>query len=390
MQFSTPVSSSPPQPGGGIASVSRDGSALCVTWADGLSGRFHHIWLRDNCSCPLCGSHESGSRFQSLLDIPVNIAPAGVSHDSTALTLHWQGDDHMSCYSSAWLRRHCYSDTARAGRLQRRTYWDATLSELPTADFPALEQDFTERHRLFANVAEYGFVVVRGLGTKPEQTLRLAALLGYVRDTHFGLVTDLTLRANGQHIADYPVGILPHTDETYRATPTGINIFHCIVPCDQGAGHTVLVDSHSCARKLKELDAESFDLLCRLPIQHVRRTLGETIRSSHPAFTLDTEGELAEVRLNERTMSTLSVPEHLMEAAYVALRKAFEVAYAPENCCTFRLAAGDALVSDNLRVLHGRTAVTGRRLLRQTNVMRDEFFARLAALEELLNPGATA
>ncbi len=390
MLLGTTVSSSPRRQVEGIVSVSRDTSALYVTWGDGHSGKFHHIWLRDNCSCPQCGNHESGSRFLSFLDIPTDIAPAHMSHDAVAITVRWRGDHHMSLYSSAWLRRHCYSDAARAARGQRKTYWDANLSELPTADFPAIEQDPKERHRLFAKVAEYGFVVVRDLGTDPDQTLRLAAMLGYVRDTHFGPVTDLKLRANGLHIADYPVGILPHTDETYRGTPTGINIFHCIAPCDQGGGHTILVDSHSCALKLKKLNSASFDLLCRLPIQHVRRTSGETIRSNHPAFTFDTDGELTEVRLNERTMSTLSVPEHLMEATYEALRGIFAVAYAPENCCLLRLAAGEALVCDNLRVLHGRTAVRGQRLLRQTNVMRDEFFARLAALDELLSPAGAA
>ena len=25
-----------------------------VTWADGSSARFHHIWLRDNCACADC------------------------------------------------------------------------------------------------------------------------------------------------------------------------------------------------------------------------------------------------------------------------------------------------------------------------------------------------
>jgi DUF971 family protein len=386
MQLSRHISSNLPLEEGGIASVSKETSALCVTWDDGLSGRFHYIWLRDNCSCPQCGSHESGSRFQSLLDIPKDISPANFSHDAKMVTVHWRGDNHLSRYPATWLRLHCYSDTVRAGRRLRRIYWDASLSELPTANFAAAEQDLKERHRLFEKVAKYGFVVVRELGTAPDQTLRLAAMLGYVRDTHFGPVTDLTLRANGLHIADYPVGILPHTDETYRATPTGINIFHCIAPCDQGGGYTILVDSHNCALKLKDQDAASFDLLCRLPIQHVRRTERETIRSNQPAFTLDLDGQLTEVRLNERTMSTLSVPEQLMEATYEALRSAFSMAYAPGNSCHLRLEAGDALVCDNLRVLHGRTPVTGRRLLRQTNVMRDEFFARLAALEESLIP----
>ena len=27
---------------------------VTVTWADGLSARFHHVWLRDNCACAEC------------------------------------------------------------------------------------------------------------------------------------------------------------------------------------------------------------------------------------------------------------------------------------------------------------------------------------------------
>jgi gamma-butyrobetaine dioxygenase len=25
-----------------------------VSWADGSSARFHHVWLRDNCACGQC------------------------------------------------------------------------------------------------------------------------------------------------------------------------------------------------------------------------------------------------------------------------------------------------------------------------------------------------
>lgn len=366
----------------GITSIVQEPSALRVIWSDNHISRFHYVWLRDNCACRWCGDHESGSRFQLLLDIPALISPTSVVLDSSVVTIRWNNDGHMSHFGVPWLLQHAYDQLSLEGRRRRKTYWDGTIKQLPVVDFVAAEQVQEERLRLFASVAQFGFVVVHNVGIEPECTTRLTDLLGYVRDTHFGKVSDLTLRADGRHIADYPVGILPHTDETYRPTPTGINIFHCISPCDKGGGWSTLVDGHRCAYLLRECDPRAFDLLCEHPVQHTRRIAGETIHSTHPAFLLDTNEEVAEVRLNERTMSTLCVPEPLMEAMYAALRQAFTLAYATENRLSFRLEAGSALVFDNLRVLHGRTAVTGRRLVRQTNVMRDEFFARLAALEE--------
>lgn len=365
-----------------ILSVQLKEQATRVGWADGHESIFQHLWLRDNCGCTACGRHDSGSRLQGLLALPEDIAPSAVQIKGSRLHIAWSNDGHLSSYEAGWLRARCCSAVERARRRPKRTMWDSRLSEPLTVDFDAVAADAGERCRLFRAVAEYGFVVVRGVGEDTEATMQLAALLGYTRDTHFGLVSDLTLRANGTHIADFPTQILPHTDETYRSTPTGINIFHCIGPSSDGGGATILVDSLKCAAQLKAQDRAAFDLLCRLPIRHERLAPAEIIRSNAPVFTLDADGDVAEVRLNERTMSALSLPQELVQAAYRALRAAFAVAYHPVNRIEYCMRAGEALVSDNLRVLHGRTAFRGERLLRQTNVMRDEFFARLAYLEE--------
>jgi NADPH:quinone reductase-like Zn-dependent oxidoreductase len=55
----------------------------------------------------------------------------------------------------------------------------------------------------------------------------------------------------------------------------------------------------------------------------------------------------------------LPVDEDLMEETYAALRTAFRIAYQPAQRIEYTMAAGDALLFDNLRVLHARTGYNG-------------------------------
>jgi alpha-ketoglutarate-dependent taurine dioxygenase len=363
-----------------IQSVHREPRSLRVHWLDGHISTFHFIWLRDNCACPSCGDHSSGVRLKALLDIPDDISPADIEVVGPALDVTWADDRHASSYQARWLRQHCYSDAARTNRRRNKTLWNSSLSPVPTIDYCEARDNPTARRKLYAAVAEYGFVVLYNVGVSYDEIERLTTMLGYVRNTHFGHVTDLKPRDQFAHLSDLTTNILPHSDETYRPVPTGINVFHCLVPGIDG-GTSILVDAHRCAVELRRDHPAAFELLSTVPLRHERRTDGETIYSNVPAFTLDNEGEIAEVRLNERTMCAISVPAALMESVYRSLRTVLRIAYDPTNQITHRLEAGQALVFDNMRVLHGRTTFQGPRLLRQSNVIRDEFYARLACLE---------
>jgi alpha-ketoglutarate-dependent taurine dioxygenase len=360
----------------------KDGHVV-VTWADGHESAFLYMWLRDNCSCETCGAHGEGSRFQSLLDIPEDIAPLSCTWDEqTGLTLRWASDGHETRLSGKWLRDYCYSKAERVRRRGRPTLWDGRLRRWPSIDYGAAQHNLTEFARIFAAVESYGFAFIRGMGDGYQEIERLAQMIGYVRETHYGRVYDLRIRENPSILGETSSAILPHSDETYRHVPTGINMFHCIYPATGGGGATILVDSYNVAAQMRKMAPEEFDILCKMPIQHERRIDGQIIRSQNPAFTVDLDGNVAEVRLNERTMTALSLPERFMVRTYRALRRAFRIAYDPANRIELRLETGDALIFDNLRVLHGRTAVSGDRLLRQSQVMRDEFYAKYAALQE--------
>ncbi len=366
-----------------LRSVWTSDAAIEVSWDDGQRSSFHHLWLRDNCACDRCGPHDHGSRLQRLLDIPDDIRAASVQVEAGVLIVTWANDRHRSYFDGGWLRAHSYGPALPHGAGQRpKTLWDASLGAWPAVQWNAVLEDVRERHRLHASVAEVGFVLVRGLGTDRDAIERLAAEVGYVRETHYGRVFDLYTRPDPQILSDLAGPLLPHSDETYRREPTGINIFHCLQPSPDGGGASQLVDAHHLAIRLRETDPDAFDLLTRIPVRHARRIEGQVIVADRPAIVLSYDGEVTEVRLNERTMSALRLPYELMLPAYDALRTCFRLAYDPAYRIEERLESGDALLFDNLRVLHGRTGYGSDRLLRQTQVMRDEFFAKLHWLTE--------
>ncbi|ROQ35718.1 gamma-butyrobetaine dioxygenase/trimethyllysine dioxygenase [Streptomyces sp. PanSC19] len=366
-----------------ITSASFDTAAVRIQWSDGHHSTLHSMWLRDNCACADCGPHATGSRLQRLLDIPDDVAPATVVAEPDTLAVTWDDDGHQSVYTAHWLRTNAYSPTAlRDSHKSVKTVWDGTLTQWPTVEWDKVLTDDTERRKLHVAVAEFGFVLLRGLGTDHDGIEKLADEIGYLRETHYGKFFDLITRAEPQILADLAGPILPHTDEAYRRVPTGINIFHCIKPSPCGGGVSQLVDAYNVARILRERDPEAYELLTRVPVQHQRRIEDQVITSDLPAILLDHEGEVVEVRLNERTMTAIRVDEDLMEETYAALRTAFRIAYEPAQRIEYTMAAGDALLFDNLRVLHARTGYNGDRHVRQCQVMRDEFFAKGVALSE--------
>ena len=359
---------------------------LVVTWEDGRVSAFHHLWLRDNCACVQCGdrSATSGERFLSLVDLPAEVTPAAVHiDDGHALRITWAGDRHRSAYPSAWLRAHAYATTISSRAQSQRVLWDATLGDddSPQADYSEVHSNEDRRLRLFELVDHYGFAVLRHVPCERGEVERLASLFGFIRETNYGRVFDIATTPNNVTLAQTNHAIAPHNDELFRFTPPGLIAFHCLVASECGGGASILVDGFRAAEALRAADPVSFELLTRVPLPHRRYIAGKADhRADTPMIRVDARGELVAFQCNERTMAPLELAEDLIEPVYAAVRWLLERLYEPGARITIPLRPGDALVFDNQRVLHARTAFTGARHVRQCHVDRDEFESRLRLL----------
>lgn len=74
-----------------------------------------------------------------------------------------------------------------------RIYWDAKLLEnIPQASFQELLQDDTVLLSWLQQLEVMGFVLVSGAPSEPGQVYKLAERVGFIKKTHYGLVTIFT------------------------------------------------------------------------------------------------------------------------------------------------------------------------------------------------------
>ena len=145
------------------------------------------------------------------------------------------------------------------------------------------------------------------------------------------------------------------------------------------------------ARRLRERDPDAFALLSKAPITGQRLDLARNtdgkvryLIAKLPIIKLDYDGDVAGLRLNERQIGPLDLPGELIGPCYAALRRMFDLVYDPELRLTFPLQAGEGLLFDNHRVLHGRTGFVPEqppRSVLTSSVDLDEFHSTLRTLE---------
>ena len=304
---------------------------------------------------------------------------------SGSLQIRWQGDGHITTYSPAWLRENCYSSEAIAERRSQPVLWDSALNDqIPEWDYNEVVADESMRLQMFQRINDYGFAILSSVPTLQDEIERLAAVFGFIRKTHYGRVFDLISTPQQRILAQTAHAIRPHNDELFRNPIPGLFMMHCLQASECGGGASILVDGFNAARKLQTHNEDLFDLLCEVPIPHRRFLVDDVddvaLAASWRTIELNRHGDIEAVHINERTMAPLDTAAELIEPVYRALREMLSLVYDVQAFVQYRLEPGQAVVMDNHRVLHARTAFKGNRHIRQCHVDRDEFFSRLRAL----------
>ena len=141
-------------------------------------------------------------------------------------------------------------------------------------------------------------------------------------------------------------------------------------------GETMLVDAIRAAHLLKEKDPASFNLLSttRLEQQFADHKNHINYRSRETLIRVDPHsGDVEWIRYNLHDRSPSPVAENLQGPLYKALVTFGRLLDNPGAVLKFKLTPGRTLLVDNWRVLHGRTAFTGRREICGCYLPRDDW-----------------
>ncbi len=374
-----------------IRSIDWDDRRLTLTWATGETSEFPHLWLRDNC--PSAFHPQTGERSFDLLSVEAALKPATAVLNDDGVEIVWAGDGHISRYNAGWLavrrpglRRHDPADVTPET-------WDAGIAaHLPSAEASDLAGGGKVLAQWMESLLRYGIARVTNVSTDAEAGRHLAESIGFLRQTNFGTVFEVVSMPDPNNQA-YTSDALPlHTDLPNQELAPGIQFLHCLANEAEGGGSS-FVDGYRVAESVHEADPEAFRLLSTVEIPFRFHDRDYDIRSRSPVIVLDRDGRLAEVRFSPHMADTFDLPIEVMEPYYRAFRLFMEHTRDPSLMIATRLAAGEMIVFDNRRVLHGREAFrpnTGFRHLRGFYVDRGEFRSRLRVLRRKTAPMAEA
>ncbi len=338
-------------------------------------GIYAYIWLRDNC--PTAFHPHTQERVTDLMTLPETPRPAHTVITDDRLIIDWAEDGHRSDFNLGWLRDHRPGETHIDAAGYDPVVWTATLGAqgIPHYDAAVIAHDDAVLQAWIEDTARYGISLVTGVPSESGAGAALAQRIGFLRETNFGVTFEVMNKPDPINIAYTAEALTLHTDLPNQELAPGYQFLHCLANEATGGG-SVFADGFALARTLRHQNPKAFDLLSTVPIPFRFHDQDQDLRSKRPVISLDHNGDVSELSWSVHMAAAFDMAPDIMPEYYRAYRAFMALTRDPMFQVTLRLSAGDMVVFDNRRVLHGRESFdpsTGFRHLQGYYVDRGEF-----------------
>lgn len=334
---------------------------LSIEPPDGRSFPIHPLWLRERCRDAKTVDLQTGQRWQDPSDWDPQLTLTAVAEVEPGRFRVQFSDGHAADFLG--------SDILAEAALAPGDHdcpparlWDATLGDPPRVAW-SRTAEAAERVQWLQQFLEMGFIIFKGVPTAPRTILEVASTFGFTRDTNFGLLFDVRSVPDANDLAYTSIPLDPHTDNPYRSPVPGVQLLHCLINETTG-GLSTLVDGYAAAEALRANDPEAFGILSGTPVRFRFRDARTELVASAPLIEVDGAGRVQAVNFSPRLdYVPLRPPQEL--SAYFRARRAFDqLLRSPKFEIRFLLSAGELVMMDNRRLLHGRTGFDPREGLR--------------------------
>jgi gamma-butyrobetaine dioxygenase len=312
----------------------------------------HPLWLRERCRDAASMDLKTQQRLADPSDIDLDVKIVALAQPAPGSFRIKFSDGHEALFSAADILEEAAlapnSHDCPAPQL-----WDGALAELPRARWRA-DPSEAERLSWLQAFLTLGFVIFEGVPTQPGSVLKVGAMFGFTRETNFGALFDVRSTPNATDLAYTSVSLDPHTDNPYRAPVPGIQLLHCLVNETRG-GLSTLVDGFAVAESLRAHDPAAFAVLANTPVRFKYIDADTELTASAPPIELDVTGALKSIHFSPRLDFVPLLSTQTLDTYFRARRQFDQRLRAPDFEIRFLLGAGDLVMFDNCRLLHGRT-----------------------------------
>lgn len=363
--------------------ISEKGLYLTTPSASGAIGRhyFNYWWLRDNC--PSSFSPVSRDRAFDITTLTGEVRPSGARIEGESLTIDWAADGHRSRYDLSWLTTwaegHGLADPARLPQRLWRSGQDAVPERF---GFAAIRRDLQTRLAYMEAILRDGLALVDDMPDTTEGITELADVAGYVRATFSGVYFNVKTYPDPAGAAYSAAALEPHTDNPCETHPPGIQYLHCRIN-DATGGESTFADGAAVAADLNASWPEAYQLLSthEIPFRFAHDRMD--MRARQRVILADESGRVSGLTVSQHMAGIFDLDQTLLDDYYPAFQHFLKMLRDPAYEIHFRLKAGQCVVFDNQRTVHGRRAFdpqSGARLLRGCYTDRGELRSRYRVL----------
>jgi len=359
--------------GSGDEGVLLQEQGLDVPLNEGQTVYFNYYWLRDNC--PGSFDPETRERVNDIFALDEAPRAASAVIAGGDLEISWAGSGEVSRLPLSLLAAYSKGEKRPdIANLPRIAWYGDHYAKIARFSYDDVRADRACRCEWARAMLTDGVALLTGLPDTDEALLDTASLIGHVRPSYFGLTFEVKTHIKPTNLAFTSKALPLHTDLPDEDLAPGVQFLHCRKNSVEG-GNSIFADGLAVAEDFRKLYPEDFELLVSTDVPYYCEHDDFDMRARQRVIELDEHGNISGVTISQHHADIFDMPQKDLDRYYPAFCRFGRMMREDKYLMRFRLNAGECIVFDNHRIVHGRaaySATSGERHLRGCYTDRGE------------------